>query len=313
MSRKLTRRDLLKHTAAAAAATMVLPGIANGSHQDSPLVGARANIGNAGSSTKNMHLSLAAYSVREALTAGEMNLFKFIDWCAELGLPGAELTSYYFDEDFDRGYLRELHRHAFLSGVTVSGTAIRNNFCLPPGDAKDREIAHVRQWIDHAADFFAPHIRIFAGDLPDGVAKETGIAWVAEGIRTVLNHAADRGIVLGLENHGGITARAADHLAICDAVGEHPWFGVNLDTGNYRTNPYEELAMAAPRAVNVQVKVEIAGPDGELVPTDLNRVRDMLVEANYRGWVVLEYESAEDPRIAIPRHLDEMRAAFGWR
>ena len=257
-----------------------------------------------------MHLSLAAYSMRDALTQGDMDLFEFIDWCAELGLPGTELTSYYFRDEFDDAYLRELRRHAYMNGVMVSGTAIRNNFCLPPGPEKDREIAHVREWIDHAAELFAPHIRIFAGDLPEGVSRETGIEWVAEGIQQVLGRAAERGILLGLENHGGITARAADHLAICDAVGEHPWFGVNLDTGNYRTNAYEELAMAAPRAVNVQVKVEITGPEGALVPTDLHRIRQILLDADYKGWVVLEYESAEDPRTAIPRHLEEMRALF---
>lgn len=260
--------------------------------------------------TKNMHLSLAAYSVREALSDGEMDLFDFIDWCAELGLPGTELTSYYFPEQFDTGYLHRLRNHAFHRGVTVSGTAIRNDFCLPPGAEKQQEIEHVRQWIDHAAELWAPHIRIFAGNLPEGVDRETGIQWVADGIREVLDHAAARGIVLGLENHGGITARARDHIAICEAVGESPWFGVNLDTGNYRTNAYEELAMAAPWAVNVQVKVEVT-QNGERVPADLERFRQILVDADYKGWVVLEYEEEEDPRTAVPRYVDRLRTLFG--
>lgn len=299
----VSRRDVLKRGAFAAAGASLLP-FSHASRATPHQVQKEA--------TRNMKLSLAAYSMRDALTAGEMDLFQFIDWCAELGLPGTELTSYYLQEDFDLAYLHSLHRHAFLNGITVSGTAIRNNFCLPPGAEKDQEIGQVRRWIDHAADLFAPHIRIFAGELPEGVTEEVGIAWVAEGIRAVLDRAEEKGIMLGLENHGGITARAADHLAICDAVGDHPWFGVNLDTGNYRTNPYEELAMAAPRAINVQVKVEITGPEGELVPTDLARIRDILIEADYKGWVALEYESAEDPRVAIPRHLTEMRDIFGW-
>lgn len=259
--------------------------------------------------TKNMHLSLAAYSMREALIAGEMDLFDFIDWCAELELPGTELTSYYFEEDFDDAYLHELRRHAFSSGVTISGTAVRNDFCRPPGPERQQDVDHVKRWIDYAAELYAPHIRIFAGNLPAGVAKETGIRWVAEGIREALEHAARRGVVLGLENHGGITARAADHLAIVEAVGKHPWFGVNLDTGNYRTNAYEELAMAAPYTVNVQVKVEVHENDGSAMPTDLERIRDILVAANYRGWVTLEYEE-ENPRERIPEYLERMRNLF---
>ena len=164
--------------------------------------------------TRNMHLSLAAYSMRQALTGGQMDLFQFIDWCAELGLPGTELTSYYFPEDFNGAYLRQLRNRAFRNGVTISGTAVRNNFCLPPGPEKTRWIEHVRTWIDHAAELFAPHIRIFAGDVPEGVDKETGIGWVADGVKAVLDRAGERGIMIGLENHGGITAEARDQSLI---------------------------------------------------------------------------------------------------
>lgn len=257
-----------------------------------------------------MHLSLAAYSMRDALQNGEMDLFAFIDWCAELGIPGTELTSYYFEEGFDRVYLKALQHRAFVNGLTVSGTAIRNDFCMPPGPEKDAQIEHVREWIGNAERFFAPHIRIFAGNLPEGADREEGIEWVAEGIKAVLPHAAEHGVMVGLENHGGITARAADHLAICDAVGDHPWFGINLDTGNYRTNAYQELEMAAPRAVNVQVKAMVVGDDDEKVPVDLERIRDILVAADYHGWVALEYEE-EEPAHRIPEYLERMKVVFG--
>ena len=259
---------------------------------------------------KNMHISLAAYSMRKALSEMNMDLFGFIDWCAEMGLAGTELTSYYFNEGFGKSYLHDLKRHAFNNGITISGTAIRNNFCLPPGQDKQKEIDHVRKWIDYSVEFFAPHIRIFAGTLPDGVDKQKGIGWVADGIKEALDYAAERGIMLGLENHGGITARAADHLAICDAVGEHPWFGINLDTGNYRTNAYEELAMAAPRTVNVQYKVEVFQNDGTKILADMERVKNILVEANYKGWIALEYEAEGDPYIEIPQYVKKLKELF---
>ena len=260
---------------------------------------------------KNMHVSLAAYSMRQSLTDGRMDLFRFIDWCAEMNLAGTELTSYYFKEGFDKSYLHELKLRALGNGVTVSGTAVANNFCLPPGPDKQKEIDHVKKWIDHSVEFFAPHIRIFAGNLPDGMDKKTGINQAADGIRECLEYAGERGIILGLENHGGITARAADHLAICDAVGEHPWFGINLDTGNYRTNAYKELAISAPRAVNVQVKVEVFEYDGgPKKPADLERLRDILVEADYKGWVALEYEAKGDPYIEIPQYIEKMKELF---
>ena len=257
----------------------------------------------------NMKVSLAAYSMREALTSGEMDLFGFVDWCSEMDLSGAELTSYYFKEGFDGAYLRRLKNHAFRQGVTVSGTAIRNDFCMPPGPEKDRQIAAVKNWIDYAAELGAPHVRIFAGNVPDGADKAAAIRWTAEGIKAVLDHAGEKGVIVGLENHGGITAMARDHLDICEQVGRHPWFGVNLDTGNYRNQPYEELKLTAPWAVNVQVKVEVWKGE-EKAPADLERIRDIISESGYKGWVVLEYEASEEPLKAIPGYVRQLKRLF---
>lgn len=291
-----SRRELLKAGGAAAA----IPVLASGGTVQAATPGNRL---------KNTQLSLAAYSMRKSLTDGSMNLFQFIDLCAELDLAGTELTSYYFKPDFDKAYLHELKRHAYRSGLTINGTAVRNNFCLPAGPQKQKEIDHVRQWIDHAAELCAPHIRIFAGNVPDGVAKETAIQWVADGIKAVLDHAGARAVFLGLENHGGITARVADHLAICDRVGNHPWFGINLDTGNYRTDAYLELAKAAPRAVNVQIKVQVSRNDGTREEADLKKIREILAQAHYKGWVVLEYEG-ESPVTAIPHWIGRLKQTF---
>ncbi len=292
-----SRRDLLKGAAMAGALPILAP------------AGAIQAIA-PGARLKNTQLSMAAYSMRKALTDGSMNLFQFIDLCAGLDLAGTELTSYYFKPGFDKTYLHELKRHAYRSGVTINGTAIRNNFCLPPGPEKQKEVDQVKQWIDHAAELSAPHIRIFAGEVPKGAAKDAAIGWVADGIKQVLEHAALRGIFLGLENHGGITARVADHLAICDQVGDHPWFGINLDTGNYETDAYKELAMAAPRAVNVQIKVEIRRNDGTREATDLTMIRKILSNAEYKGWIVLEYEGDDPPVTAIPEWIRRIRQSF---
>ncbi|MBN2288443.1 MAG: sugar phosphate isomerase/epimerase [Candidatus Glassbacteria bacterium] len=299
----ISRREMFTGGALAA----LVPLAACGSQQAG---GGKSEGASAGRATRNMQLSLAAYSMRDFFKSGEMDLFEFIDWCAEMDLPGTELTSYYFKEGFDKAYLRELRRHAFRCGVTVSGTAIANDFCKPAGPELDAEVENVRKWIDNAAELFAPHIRIFAGKAPEGVDIKTAIAWCAEGIKRSLEYAAERGITLGLENHGGITARAVDHLEICRAVGEHPWFGVNLDTGNYQTNPYEELAMSAPLAVNVQVKVLVSGADGKREETNLERIGKILLDAGYKGWVALEYEE-EDPKVNIPKWIDRMKKTFG--
>jgi hydroxypyruvate isomerase len=40
---------------------------------------------------------------------------------------------------------------------------------------------------------------------------------------------------------------------------------------------------------------------------DLKRLIDMMKAVNYRGYVALEYEAAEDPKVAVPRHVAALR------
>ncbi|MEP6663050.1 MAG: TIM barrel protein [Verrucomicrobiota bacterium] len=257
-------------------------------------------------------VSLAAYSFREFFKAKEadkpMDFFRFIDFCAEQGCAGAELTSYYFPQPLTDEFLIKIRRYAFLRGVEVSGTAVGNNFALPKGGKLDEQIASVKKWIDHAALLGAPHIRVFAGaaakDLDAAEARKMCIGSLEE----VCDYAGMKGIFLGLENHGGIVAEADALLEIVKAV-KSPWFGVNLDTGNFHTvDPYGDLAKCAPYAVNVQIKAEILHKgQTEKEPADLAKVFQILRDANYQGYVALEYESKPDPWTEIPKLLQQIK------
>ena len=160
-------------------------------------------------------------------------MFGFVDLAADLGVDAVEPTSYWFPPNVDADYLHRLRQHAFRLGLDISGTAIRNDFCLPHGEARDRDLDAVRGWIDRAADLCAPVIRVFGGSVPKGDSEDAAFARVVEGLSAVLPHAAERGVTLALENHGGITETPAQLLKIVKAV-EAPNFGVNLDSGNFR-------------------------------------------------------------------------------
>jgi sugar phosphate isomerase/epimerase len=265
-----------------------------------------------------LRLSLAAYSFRQffrtpsppsGLAAERsIDLFQFIDYCAEQGCAGTELTSYYFPADLDDAYLLRIRRHAFLRGIPISGTAVGNTFTWPRGAKRDQEIAHVKRWIDRAALMGAPHIRIFAGNRQSDMSLEASKAICIETIAACCEYAGSKGVFLGLENHGGIVAEPDDLLDIVRGV-ESPWFGINLDTGNFHTaDPYADLARCAPYAVNVQVKVEMQARGQAKGPADLPRLIRILRETGYQGYVVLEYEAAEDPWVAVPPVLRQLKA-----
>lgn len=258
-------------------------------------------------------LSMAAYSYRQFLTSKKtprMSLEDFVRICAELGLEGTELTSYYFPEDFDAEYLRQLKGLCFRLGLDVSGTAVGNDFCLPAGEKRQEQIALVKRWVDNAEILGAPVIRIFSGKAGQGQSRDEAHRLAVEGMEECCAYAAQHGVYLALENHGGLTDTVDSMLALVRDVNS-PWFGVNVDSGNFHSaDVYAELAKIAPYALNVQIKVSIKPENGPRQPSDLSKLASIMRDVGYRGYIVLEYEDPEDPHTACPRHVAELRKAF---
>ena len=115
----------------------------------------------------------------------------------------------------------------------------------------------------------------------------------------------------GLVHNATVTATSEQLLKIVKAV-KSDWFGVNLDTGNFHTDdPYADLARIAPYAVTVQIKTEIQRAGRKKEDADLRRLLDILRGADYRGYVALEYEAAEDPKTAVPRQIEALKKLMG--
>ena len=306
----VSRRTWLSSSAAAAATAVLAPGtsgITQGAVLADPIVRPGLPL---------LKLSLAGYSFNslfvkrgtpEEIEKAEMSLEKFIDYCAAQNLGATELTGYYFPKDITSEYLLSLREQTHRLGLSISATAIGNDFCIAEGDARQLQLAECRAWIDYAAIMGAPAIRIFAGKVPKDDTEDAAIERCAAGINECLKYAATRGVFLALENHGGITETPAQMFKIIEKVDESPWFGVNFDSGNFQTDdPYSDLIKIAPYAVNAQIKASVL-PGGKKQPADLDRIIKILKDAGYRGFVALEYEESESPFEAIPRILDRLR------
>jgi len=265
-------------------------------------------------------LGLAAYSFRKSMKwmkgkpakAPEgwpsWDLFDFIDFCADHGCQGAELTSYFFPPDVDEKYLLEIKRHAYLRGVAIAGTAVGNVFTHPEGPQRREQVEYVKTWIRHASVMGAPHIRIFAGGIQKGSTQEEAEKNFLECYKECLVLAAEKGVFLGLENHHGIVAEA-DAIVRLIRAADSPWAGVNLDSGNFKTaDPYADLEKIAPYAVNVQLKMMLqrAG-EPKKEATDIPRVLEILRKANYQGWFTLEYEEEENAHEVVPKILNDLK------
>lgn len=260
--------------------------------------------------------SLAGYSYRDLFKANNkfakeaLTLHDFASDCAKMQLEGTELTSYYFPSPVAGEYLSDLRRHCFRLGLDVSGTAVGNDFCHPAGSQRDRQIASVKEWIDHSAVLGAPVIRIFSGSVKKGQTEEEAHRQAVTAIEECCEYAGKRAIHLALENHGGLTATADGMLKLIKDV-KSPWFGVNFDSGNFHgEDVYGELAQIAPYTVNAQIKVVISPAKQKRQQSDFKRLAKILNDAGYRGYVVLEYEESGNPRTECPKYIDQIREAF---
>jgi sugar phosphate isomerase/epimerase len=169
------------------------------------------------------------------------------------------------------------------------------------------QVASVKKWTEISSLLGAKTMRIFAGNVDKGDIEEKARARCIEAIQESCDHAARFGVILALENHGGIVATIEQMLGLVKAV-KHDWFGVNWDTGNFHSaDPYDDLARLAPYAVTVQIKTEIQRAGQKKEEADLKRLMDSLKSVGYRGYVALEYEGSEEPKEAIPRALEALK------
>ncbi|MCA9262459.1 MAG: sugar phosphate isomerase/epimerase [Planctomycetales bacterium] len=261
-----------------------------------------------------LKLALAGYSLRSYLTLRpgterSLDLFGFVDYCASLGLDGAELTQYYFPPETTQDYVLRLKRHAHLAGVDITGGAIRDNVTVAAGADRDKELDHIQQWVEHYADLGAPVIRVFAGRPASDVAPELAVERAAEALQLASDRAGERGVMLAIENHDFTTN--IDYLMQIVQRVDSPWFGVNFDSGNFSesSDPYGDMARIAPYAVNAQMKARINSQNGSQA-ADFPRIVGILREAGYRGYLTFEYEEKPDPYEEIPKYLDQLRAAL---
>lgn len=264
-------------------------------------------------------VGLAAYSLRDYFAymkgkphkpAGDgpaIDMVGFLDYCVAQNVDAAELTSYFFKPDAEDDYFLQLKQEAFLRGLTISGTAIGNNFTIGKGPKLDAEIEEAIAWIDRASLLGAAHIRFFAGTGKQLADEPSRLDEASDALNQCAAHAARKGIFLGVENHGGLTPEQL--LAIMQRA-DSPWIGINLDTGNFSSDdPYGDLEKCVDYAVNVQVKVSMKTPDGKKYAADFPRIGQILKAANYQGFVVLEYED-EGPYEHIPAAIESLKQAL---
>ncbi len=254
-----------------------------------------------------MRLSCCAYSYRQPLQSTTMSLEAFLEAVRVMGLDGVELTAYYFPTT-ERAYLNDLKRQAHKSGLAISGTAVGSDFAQPDAEKRRASVQMTKEWTDHSVVLGAPTLRVFAGPVREGCSHEQAFRWTVECLQECAAYAAERGVLLALENHGGLTSTADQTLALMKAV-DCEWLGLNLDFGNFSSDAYTQIQQCAPYAVATHAKIVYDGPEGR-ANVDYERVRRIMEGVAYRGFLAIEYEEQADPLVAVPAFARELLDVF---
>ncbi|MDA0207195.1 MAG: sugar phosphate isomerase/epimerase [Acidobacteria bacterium] len=238
-----------------------------------------------------LKLCLNAYSFNSELSSGRMTMDDVIDFCAEHEIDGVDMTGYYF-----AGYpnvpsdevIYNLKRHAFMNGVTISGTGVRNDFSLSDPTSRKGHMDLVKGWTDVAAKLGADVVRVFSGrQIAAWSTYERTLEWMIPAFKECAAYGQERGVIIGLQHHDDFLKTADQTIEVVEAVNS-PWFSVILDVGSLRQHDvYDEIEKLVPYAATWQVKEEVWFGE-KAVPIDLRRLKAVIDKTGYRGFLPIE-------------------------
>lgn len=303
----MQRRDFLKNSMGAAAlsasALAPLNAHAKGGVQRRP--GTRLKI------------ALNAYSFNSELRSGEMTMDDVIDFCAEHEIDGVDMTGYYFTgypEPPGEKDIFNLKRKAFLNGVTISGTGVRNDFAITDPSSRKGQIQLVKDWVEVAAKLGSDVVRVFSGrQVAEGSSFDKTLEWMIPAFQECAEYGKEHGVIIGLQHHHDFLKTADETIEVVEKVNSD-WFSVILDVGSLRTHDaYEEIEKLVPYACTWQVKEQVWYGEKE-APIDLAKLRAVIESAEYRGFLPFEAlgsdPNADTRRKHVARFLAEIRQAF---
>ncbi len=301
MNKKYSRKEFTSSVAFAGIVSALIPGRSVGS--------AGIRFPETGMKEK-LKIGLNAYSFNDPLIKGTMTLDDMLDYCAEKGFDGVDITGYYFP-----GYpavppdelIFHIKKKAFRLGLEITGTGVRNDFTWSDPVKRQEEKKLVKNWVIVAEKLGSPQLRIFAGNqLKDNVPWEEKAKWIADDIRDCAEFGKDHGVMMALQNHYDFLKTPGEVEKILSMIGSE-WTGLMLDIGSYRSDdPYRDIAQTAKHAISWQLKEKVYINEKQ-VDTDYSRIIEIVRECGYRGFLPLETLGEGDPKQKVEALLKKVQ------
>lgn len=259
------------------------------------------------------------------------SLLESLQLFADLGFSGAELRcakdACFDDTTADAATIKAARQAEQQAGVKI--VALTPYYRDYYGEGRDASMAGMRHCLDLAQQLDCPLVRAYGGSLPSGVERSELVQASVAGLRELGDYAAERGVCLAVETHGGtLTYTAAETYQVVSQVA-HPAVGVLFDyPWIWRARaetPFAAVQLLAPYLVHVHVKGWVRtekGADSALVGEDEVPWPDVaaaLQQAGYSGWYSHEYEKhwypelLPEPEVGMANDRDRLDEYLGRR
>ncbi|MEQ8238561.1 MAG: TIM barrel protein, partial [Cyclobacteriaceae bacterium] len=137
--------------------------------------------------------------------------------------------------------------------------------------------------------------------------------WMIECYKALIPTAEKYGVKIGIQNHGEMLQTAEQCLYVMERL-DSKWAGIIVDTGNFTTeDPYKDIEMMVPYAVNWQVK-EFTDGYGGTTRIDYEKLIQILKDKGYKGFLPVETLKVRgefyDPFKRVDGMMDALRSAI---
>ncbi len=233
-----------------------------------------------------MPLGISSWSFHRDIGAGRLTMLDFPYKAEALGFEDIEVMVSHLN-----GNAQVLKERCEDAGIAWNCVSAENNFALVEEDARKGQIEDVKRTVDMAEQIEAGIVRAFFGHVPDLPA--VGLKYLTlEALKEVAQYAADRGVVIAMENHGNYINTADEMIEMIGAVGSE-----NLracpDIGNFK-GAVDEIEKVAPLAVHVHAKTYAFDEQGDETSLNYRRIFRIFKNAGFDGTYSLEFEGEGD-------------------
>src|SRR5579884_2005888 len=269
-----------------------------------------------------MKLGVSMWSFASTVRNTGMDIPGFIRTVKEMGGEGVELLDYFW-KDRD-AQMPEVEQALRETGLPVAVYSVSNDFVKKDEAARASQVDVIKRGVDSAMHFGAGVVRVFAGDIKEGISFDDAFDWIVAGLSEAAQYAQSKGVALALENHGKLAGKSDQVIKILNAVNNSS-MKANPDTGNFllvHQAPHMAVEDEAKYAAMVHFKdfTEVPASYSGFAYTSLDGLKyrgtaigegevalascvQALRQAGFNGWMNIEYEGEEDPMTAMPRSI----------